>query len=113
MSRVPLNISNAVKLDINGAGTVKLGPLSARESWYPTNVHVGASTNTKEAICNIYIGDTPSPATFRDSTYSGSSGDMCDGLVDVVASGWYVYAVWTGGDAGATATLAVTGTKDV
>lgn len=113
MTTVTLNESQPVTLDATGAGTAKLGPRSARETWRPTNVHVSVTTNVNEATCTVYVGDSENASTFRDSTYSGSSGDMLDGLVDVVSSGWYVFATWTGGDPAATATLVVTGTKDV
>lgn len=113
MTTVPLNASQPVTLDASGNGTAKLGPLSARETWRPTNVHVSVTTNVNEATCTVYVGDSPSASTFRDSSYSGSSGDMLDSLVDVIAAGWYVYAVWTGGDPGAQATAVVTGTRDV
>lgn len=113
MTAVTLNVSQPVTLDASGNGTAKVGPLSARETWRPTNVHVSVSTNTNEATCTVYVGDSQTASTFRDSTYSGSSGDMLDGLVDVVSAGWYIFATWTGGDPSATATLVVTGTKDV
>jgi len=110
---VPLNETTAAALDVNGAVTLKLGPQSAREKWHPANVHVGVATNVNEATCTVYIGDSARAATFRDATYSGSSGDMLDGLIDVVTVGQYIIAQWTGGDPTATATLNVTGTKEI
>ena len=112
--QVPLNESAHVVLDGSGNGTAKIGPISAREVWHPGNVHVSASTNTAEAECATYIGDSPIAANFVDATFSGSSGDSSDRCNSyTVKVGWFVWAVWTGGDAGATATLSVTGTKDV
>lgn len=112
---VSLYISSSVVLNASGNGTVSLGPLTAREVWHPANVHVQANQNpVKEAVCNIYVGDTPTQNNWRDATFSGSSGDSTDAVsADVVKCGWKIWAVWTGGDAGQTATLVITGTKEV
>lgn len=103
-----------IKLNGSGAGTAKVGPLTAREVWHPDNAHVQVSSNVNEAVCNIYVGESATQSNFRDATFSGSSGDATSRIgSDVVKSGWYIWAVWTGGDANATATLRVTGSKDV
>lgn len=103
-----------IKLDGSGNGTAKVGPLSAREVWHPENVHVQVSTANNEATCTIFVGDSASQRNFRDATFTGSSGDSSDKVgADDVKSGSYVWAQWVGGDAGASASLRVTGTKDV
>jgi len=96
-----------------GAGTVKLGPVGAREVWNPSSASVSVSTNTNEAQCRLYVGDTPIAANFRDGTLSGSTGDSSGRVGGPIPLGWYVWAVWTGGDAGSVATLNVYGSKDV
>lgn len=112
--RVTLNQSATVTLDGSGDGTARVGPLSAREVWYPANVHVSASTNTNEAQCSIYAGDAAIAQYFRDGTFSGSSGDATDRVsADAIKVGSYVWAAWTGGDAGAVATLTVTGEREI
>lgn len=100
---------------VNGTGTAKVGPLTAREIWHPENAHVSANPNpTNQARCNVYVGDAPTANNFRDATISGSSGDSTDRVnADVVPKGQYIWAVWTGGDNGVVATLTVTGTKDI
>lgn len=109
-----LSESVSVQLDGSGNGTAKTGPLSARETWQPSNVHVSVSTATNEAVCNIYVGDAAQQRNFRDATFTGSSGDSSDRVnADTVTVGAYVWAVWTGGDPGAMATLSVTGSKMV
>jgi hypothetical protein len=114
MTTVPLTAKDTVKLDGSGNGTLKLGPIGAREVWHPENIHLSVATNTNEAQCNVYVGDSPIASNFRDGTFSGSSGDSTDRInADVVKVGAYVWAVWTGGDANAIATAIVTGTKDV
>lgn len=112
--QVTLNETATVTLNGSGGGTAKIGPISARETWHPANVSVKASTATAEAQCLIYIGDRPIQANFIDGTFTGSSGDSSDRVsATKVRVGQYVWAVWTGGDAAATATLTVTGTKDL
>jgi hypothetical protein len=113
---VKLNESASVILDGSGNGTAKLGPISAREIWHPANVHVSANIGqvVKEAQCIVYMGTTVGPNTFRDGTLSGSSGDSTDALnADIIKSGLYIIAVWSGGDSGVRATVSVSGTKDV
>lgn len=115
MTTVPLRESVPIKLNGSGNGTAKVGPISAREVWHPDNAHVSANANpTNEAQCSIYVGDSPASINFRDGTFSGSSGDSTDKVnADVVKVGWYVWAVWNGGDANVTAILTVTGTKEI
>lgn len=113
--RVPFYETAQVVLNGSGAGTAKVGPLTAREKWYPENVHVNTTetTVTNEAACDISVGDI-NTKRFRDSTFSGSSGDSSDHCnADVLSKGMFVWADWTGGDAGVTAVLSVTGTKEV
>jgi hypothetical protein len=113
---VPLYETAIVTLNGSGSATAKLGPASAREVWTPSTAHVQANAGsvTNEAECSIFVGDAPTQQNFRDATFSGSSGDSSDRIdADTVKCGWYVWAVWTGGDAGATAYLNVTGSKTI
>jgi len=109
---VPLRESVAIFLDASGNITAKVGPISAREKWILDSAHVQVSTNVLEAVCNVYVGDSPIQINFRGGTFSGSSGDQTD-LGDIVPKGQFVWAVWTGGDIGSQATLTVIGTKSV
>lgn len=112
--QVPLNESAVVTLNGSGAGTAKVGPLSAREVWSPGNVSVSCSSTSSEAQCSIYVGDAAIGKNFVDLTVSGSSGDSTDRVSATrVKTGQYVWAVWSGGTAGAVATLNVTGTKEI
>lgn len=114
MPRTPLRESIPVKLDGTGAGTAKVGPLSARETWFPDNVHVSVNTNTLESHCKIYVGRDTSQSNFRDESVQASSGDSSGTIgADVLTVGMYVWAVWTGGDANAQAVLTVVGVRDV
>lgn len=103
----------SITLSASGGGTAKIGPLSAREVWHPTQVSVMCSSAVNEAVCRIYVGDAADQRNFRDGTFSGSSGDSSDNVAVQVKSGHYVFAVWTGGDARATATMTVIGTREI
>lgn len=115
MQSTPLSATAFVALNSSGNGTVSLGPASAREVWTPQNVHVQVTGPvTNEATCTIYVGDVPQQQNYRDSTFSGSSGDSTDRVnADTIKSGHFVWAVWTNGDSGRQATLNVTGSKTV
>jgi hypothetical protein len=103
-----------VILNGSGAGTARAGPISARETWQPAVASVSVATNTSEAQCKIYIGDSVSPANFIDGTLSGSTGDSTGNVAgSQVPLGYYIWAVWSGGDAGQVATLNVSGAKTI
>jgi hypothetical protein len=112
MRTLPLNAKAYVTLDGSGNGTASTGPQSPGEVWTGITAHVSAATNAAEAICKIYAGAAPDPGYFGDATTWGSTGDSTSNLNDVRVGG-AVFAIWTGGDPGALATLAVTGTRVV
>lgn len=115
MARVDLNETVVITLNGSGAGTAKLGPLTAREVWYPTQASVKANNNpTNEAVCQIFKGDDTSQANFKDNTFTGSSGDATGKITGrLTKTNGAIWAVWTGGDANVQAMLTVTGEKDV
>jgi len=114
MAKVPLRASVPIMLDGLGNGTGKVGPLSARETWYPDNVHISVSTSVLESRCSIFVGRDTTQPSFRDESILGSSGDSSGAVsADELVVGDYVWAVWTGGDANAQAVLTVTGIKNV
>jgi hypothetical protein len=119
MTSVSLSASGQAALDASGNATVKLGPLGHGEVWHPqtASVHVTpkppATTITKSPVCKVYVGASAGDSTFVDGTFTGEQ-DSTDNVTGTVANaGQFVWAVWTAGDVGATATLNVTGTKDV
>ena len=116
MARVQLGPEGiaSVKLDASGNGTVKVGPIGHRETWFPETASASASSAVLEAACRIYVGPSPTASYFRDGTLSGSTGDSTDRVSGTTVSlPWSVWAVWSGGDVGAIATLNVSGTKTV
>ncbi len=95
-----------------GSGIAQLGPSFPRESWDVAVASVGAATNAAEAVCKVSQGAFAGQ-TFIGATTWGSTGDSTGNFSAPVYLGSYVFAVWTGGDPGAVATLTVTGTRRV
>lgn len=113
MRIIPLNKSQSVTLDFSGNGTAELAPGSAGEVWqagFIVSVHV--LTNSAEALCRVYCGAGPSPAYFTDGTTWGSTGDSTSNTPEL-RTGNSVFAVWSGGDPGGTATLTIHGMRQV
>jgi hypothetical protein len=109
----PLNESASVVLDASGNGTLRMVPYSGSLTWLPSVVSVKASSAAAEAQCRNYIGADTSDQWFVDGTLSGSSGDSTDAVTgrQVDTHGNALWAVWTGGDPGAVATMTVAGTE--
>lgn len=112
MRQLPLSVKAYATLDGSGNGTASVGPLSPGESWSGVTAAVKVATNASEATCAVYAGAAATPCYFAGATTWGSTGDSTTN-VPVVKVGGNVFAVWTGGDPGAQATLTVTGTKAV
>lgn len=117
MTRVSLDETIGVVLNGSGNGTARLGPLTAMETWYPTQASVkvsfSGSNPVNEATCRIYKGDSATDNNFKDGTFTGSSGDATDKIAGKLQHNLYIFAVWTGGDVGETAYLTVTGDKEI
>jgi hypothetical protein len=106
--------SVTVVLNGSGNGTARIGPIGAREKWYAATAAVSCATNAAEALCRLYVGDQPIPSNYVDGTLSGSTGDSTGRVAGApITLGRYIWAVWTGGDPGTVATLAVSGTRDL
>lgn len=110
MSRtLPLVTSVTVVLDGSGNGTCQgLGPVSPGETWAVTVISVRCSSNASEAIASAYLS-----GVLLGTTTWGSTGDSDTGITQELANGQTIYATWTGGDPGATATMGLTGTRTV
>jgi len=113
MTTVTLNATAVVKLDGSGNGTAQIGPNAHGVIWHPEVVQVKVSTFTKSATCLIYSGGTATDVNFVDGTYNGALNASDNIRGQVLHLGDQVFAVWTGGDANAQATLTVSGTKEV
>ncbi len=113
---VSLQQSASVVLDSNGNGTAEAGPSSPGEVWSPDSTSVsceGSIPVTGTPTLFIYAGNGISPGTFVDSTYNvtGAASSVIAGKK--LYPGQSVFAVWSNGPAGQTATLTVKGTRRV
>ena len=94
----------------DGSGTSPpLGPSSFGETWQLSGVSLQCSTNVAEATGAVYLNGALIGTTTWAST--GDTG-VATSLVQVM-TGQVITATWTGGDAGATATMTVLGTRTV
>jgi hypothetical protein len=113
-----LNESASVVLDGSGNGSARLSPHGTRYSgyvWKPIACYVSVSTNVKEASATAYVSYGVQSATPNDAigtTANGSTGDTC-GMSQTLKPGDWITVKWTGGDAGAVATMRVTGVIDL
>jgi hypothetical protein len=108
-------MSASAVLDVNGNGTVSLGPSSPGEVWVPESVAISC-TGTQPTVVStvvLYAGNGISPQYQVDNSYDvlGASSSMIAGRR--IHAGQEVSAVWNSGPAGGTATLAVYGTRQV
>ena len=109
MQTVNLLQQSTTVLDGDGNGTCPaIGPSSPSESWSVTLVSVQCTSNQNEAVCSVYLN-----GALLGTTTWGSTGDSDTGITQTVMPGQQVYATWTGGDAGATGVMTVTGTRQV
>ena len=97
----------SVTLDATGAGVATL-TAPALETWTVTTVAVHVTTNTAEPVAQVYVG-AQAASRLIGATYTGSL-DSSDGSWQV-NPGQQMICAWSGGDAGATATLSVLGTR--
>lgn len=114
-AQVPLSDFVQITLDGSGGGTARLGPRAHGQVWKPTvaSIKMAGPTPAGLATCFVYAGGYVGDANFVDSTYdvNNDSTDRVTG--QALALGQYVFAVWSGGNPGALATLTVNGTKEI
>lgn len=113
MTTVTLSEFASVTLDGSGNGTARVGPAAHGVTWKPTVASLKVSTSVNSPTCLVYAGPTATADNFVDGTYTGAQNSTSNIDGQVLYLGQYVHAVWTGGDAGAQATLTVSGTKDI
>jgi len=104
-----LRTGGSVVLDGSGYGFIRLAP--AGEKWQVLRTNVRVSTHVNEAIVKIYIGQI-AVLNQTDGSMSGSSGDTSDSVI-YLNDGDAMIIEWSGGDAGATATVVITGWSSV
>lgn len=97
--------SGQVTLDGSGYGAIRIAP--AGRDWVIQYIAVNVSTTVQESTC-VVCADQIGDFYIVDSTRTGSSGDTTD-TVHKVQDGHCLYIVWSGGDAGAIATVVYSG----
>lgn len=113
---VALQASDTITLDGNGNGTAAVGPSAPGEVWSPDSTGItctGVIPATGTPTLFIYAGNGISPGTFIDSTYNVTSAASSLISGKQLFPGQQVFAVWSDGPPGQTATLAVKGTRQV
>lgn len=116
MPLLALSESISGALNFFGDVTLKLGPTAHGVTWEPEVASVRCATANREAVCNIFVGHDPTADNYVDNTQSASTGDSTDSVHTRgthMRLGNYIWAVFTGGDPGGTATLSVTGTLNL
>ncbi|MBG0819132.1 hypothetical protein [Planomonospora sp. ID82291] len=104
-STIPIRDTRSTTLDGTGGGSVQFGPSRPNTRWLIQGVSVNVSSNTEEATGVLYRGGERVSETF-----TASSGDSDNDLPAIPLWPGETYRFqWTGGDAGATATLSFRG----
>lgn len=106
---IPLAEYAQVTLDANGNGAVQIGPEKQRESWMIQSMSVSVSSNTNEPTFKVYRGSSSAITSLISGTYAGSF-DTDTTFNYMLEENGKLTCVWTGGDAGALATVVVHGT---
>jgi hypothetical protein len=109
MPEVNLFESAQVTLDSNGNGALAIGPSNAAQTWIPTQINVQVTSNTKEPLFKYYRGRSAGNLNYLGGTTTGSN-DQSDIAGQILFPGDSFYCVWTGGDAGAIASVSLNGT---
>jgi hypothetical protein len=103
-----LNESSQVVLDSNGNGALTIGPTNPVHVWIPSMLGVQTSSNVKEPTFKFYRGRSAGPLSYINGTTTGSN-DSTDVNGITLFPGETFYCVWTGGDAGAIASITIMG----
>jgi hypothetical protein len=96
-----------------GIATAFVGPSSGGDLWSLDQCYLSTSVgqlDTSQVI--FYAGPAALPQYARTGSLSGGSQQFGLGGI-AVPFGWFAWALWTGGTAGATAQLTLTGVKTV
>ncbi len=104
-----MQYSQSVTLDGSGNGQVQFGP--TRTTWIVKRASVRTSTAVNMPTAVLYRG-TVNPGSIISDTYSGSGDTDSDINEEPLYPGQFYTCRWTGGDAGALATISYSGTEE-
>jgi len=108
MRQFPVSPSTSVKLNASGNGQCSLTPPSGTK-WDLQLAAISTTGTVKLPQCFLYLGNSNGPLTLIDSTNMGNSASSGKVIGAPVYAGTYIWAVWTGADANAVATLQLYG----
>lgn len=109
VEQIPLNTAGQVTLDASGNGRVQLSP-SFNETWFVTNAAIYVSSANQIPQCLLYVGADTIPQNVVDTTFVGNQNASNRAGNYPITQGESIFAVWSGGDPGATATMSLIGT---
>jgi hypothetical protein len=112
MPASPLNTSGQTRLDGAGNGTVRLGPNVGQRWTLLTAAIFIAGTIVSSPQCKIFMGGSATPDCLVDGTNTGELNSTTNVANFPLTAGQSIFAVWTGGDVGAIATLSIIGTVE-
>lgn len=116
VNRVDVDLGNdgiapQAQFSASGTATAQIGPSGWGVSWALDQAAVSTSVGPLDpALAALYVGPLAIPFYQVTNTLAGGGGQFGLGGVGL-ADGWFVFAVWTGGTAGAFAYLRLTGVK--
>lgn len=112
---LPLNEFGTATLDSSGAGTARIGPQAHGVLWQPEVVSIRMTGDIPSglATCFVYAGDAPVDTNFVDATYDVTSASTGNASGLELRLGQYIFAVWSGGNANASVTVSVVGSKEI
>lgn len=107
---IQISPQNHVTLDGSGGGQISIGPPQGTV-WQINLASVSTTSTSNAAACTLYRGSTSGPIEKVDNTALGNSDSTTRVAAVPFYAGQVLWAVWTGGDAGATAILQVYGSQ--
>ena len=107
---LPLNENVQIAMNASGNATLTIGPQNVYQVWQISGISVSTSTANSVASCSVYQGSGPN-GQFLGGTYNASQNSGSFGIT--LYPGQTICAVFTGGDPGSVATMAVIGTVNV
>ena len=108
----PLTQDASVVLNSSGNGTASIGP-TVGQKWRLRTASIIVPGAILIPQCKIYMGGAAIDPFFVDGTYTGALASTSNVNGKPLTNGQRIFAVWTGGDPGATATLTITGTSEI
>lgn len=110
MPSYPVSPQATVVLNASGNGQCSITP-PAGTRWDLALAAVSTTSTVNASRALLYLGNSGGPLTLVDSTYLGNNASSGKVAGAPFFPGTYLWAVWTGADAGSVATLQAYGTQ--